>query len=132
VATDALVYVNPSALAKLVVQEPETQALCRYLRDRRLATSELAIVEVSRVERLAEPAHGARATARGVLAEVDLVAPTRLVLDRALQLTSRGVRSLDAIHLATALGVDPDELVAYDRRLLEAAEAAGLQTASPR
>lgn len=63
---------------------------------------------------------------------IELVAVTRDLLRRAAELTSERLRSLDAIHLATALEVDPDEVVAYDRRLLEAAEAAGLRTSSPR
>ena len=41
------------------------------------------------------------------------------------------LRMLDAIHLATALYVDADEVVAYDRRLLDAAEEQGLSTAAP-
>ncbi len=130
-ATDSLVYVDSSAFAKLVVEEPETQALSRHLRGRQLTTSELAIIEVARVERLAEPKRLTGATARGVLAEVDLVSLARPILDRAAELTSRRVRSLDAIHLATALEVDPGEVVAYDRRLLDAAAAAGLSVASP-
>lgn len=130
--TDVPVYVDSSALAKLIVLEPETQALSEHLRNRRLTTSELAVVEVARVEKLAEPGRMTGATARGVLAEADLVPLGRAVLARAAELTSRRVRSLDAIHLATALEIEPDEFVAYDRRLLEAAEASGLTVASPR
>lgn len=95
-----------------------------------MASSELAIVEVSRAEKRVEAL--ARSTARSVLAEVDLVALTRGLLERAADATSEELRSLNAIHLATALEIDPDDFVAYDQRLLEAAMAAGLRTASPR
>lgn len=130
-ATESVVYVDSSALAKLLVQEPETRALSLYLRDRRLTTSELAIVEVSRVERLAEPERETGATALRLLAEVDLIALSRPLLERAAELTSRRVRSLDAIHLASALATDPNAFVAYDRRLLDAATEAGLTVARP-
>ena len=131
-AIDIPIYVHSSALAKLVVLEPETRALAEHLRNRRLITSELAIIEVVRAEKLAEPERTTGATTRGVLAEADLVPLGQAVLARASELTSRRVRPLDAIHLATALDIEPDELVAYDHRLLEAAEEAGLRTASPR
>ena len=130
-AIELVSYVDSSALAKLVVAEPETSALRRHLRSRRMASSELAVVELARVEKTAGPAQVPRATARGVLAEVDLVSLSRELLERAAELTSRRVRSLDAIHLATALAVEPEELVAYDRRLLDAAAEAGLTVASP-
>ena len=130
-ATDVSVYVDSSALAKLVVLEPQTRALASHLRNRRVTTSELAVVEIARAEKLAEPGRRTGATARGVLAEADLVPVGPAILARAAALTSTRVRSLDAIHLATALELEPEELVAYDRRLLDAAEAAGLRTASP-
>lgn len=130
-ASEILSYVDSSALAKLVVEETETPVLRRYLRDRRVVSSELAIVELARVERMAEPARAPRAAARGVLAEVSLASLSRELLERAAELTSRRVRSLDAVQLATALTVEADELVAYDRRLLDAATAAGLTVASP-
>lgn len=126
-----VVYVDSSALAKLVVLEPETQALASHLETRHVTTSELAVVEVARAERLAEPERRTGATAQGVLAEADLVPVGPAVLARAAGLTSTRVRSLDAIHLATALEIESEELVAYDRRLLEAAEVAGLRAVSP-
>jgi predicted nucleic acid-binding protein len=96
-----------------------------------MTSSELAIVELARVEKATQPSGTARATAHGLLAEVDLVSVTRGLLEQAAELTSSRVRSLDAIHLATALAIVPDELVAYDRRLLDAAAEAGLTVASP-
>lgn len=130
-ASELVSYVDSSALAKLVVAERETPLLRRHLRHRRVVSSELAIVELARVESTTEPGRLPRSTARAVLAEIDLVSISRELLERAAALASRRVLSLDAIHLATALAVEPQELVAYDRRLLDAAEAAGLSVASP-
>jgi predicted nucleic acid-binding protein len=120
--------VDSSALAKLVLEEPESRALGCYLGSRHLIASELSMVEVARVETCT---HSAEPSARRVPAEVDLMAVTRGLLDRAAELTSERVRSLDAIHLATALAVEPNEFVAYDRRLLAAAARVGLTIASP-
>lgn len=126
-------YLDASALVKLVLRENETGPLRDHLRaiSRRL-TNEIAVVEVTRAARVADPTGATSTTARQVLEETDLVTLDRALVDRAALLTGLRLRSLDAIHLATALEVAPDELVAYDRRLLEAAEAAGLRTASPR
>jgi uncharacterized protein len=60
-----------------------------------------------------------------------LVAVSPQLLRAARELTSNTVRSLDAIHLATALRIEADELLAYDHRLLAAADEQGLQLASP-
>ena len=55
------------------------------------------------------------------------------LLDRAGEISRLGLRSLDAIHLATALAIGPDLAVlpTYDRRLAEAARGAGLLVDSP-
>ena len=68
---------------------------------------------------------------RRLLAGCFLVDVSDRLLRSAAALTSREVRTLDAIHLATALYIDANELVAYDRRLLEVAETHGLPVASP-
>lgn len=60
-----------------------------------------------------------------------LVSVTAELLRSARKLTSQAVRTLDAIHLASALRIDPDELLAYDRPLLTAAQAQGLAVAAP-
>jgi predicted nucleic acid-binding protein len=53
------------------------------------------------------------------------------VLRNAAEITSREVRTLDAIHLSTALYIESDEFIAYDRRLLAAAEAQEVAAAAP-
>lgn len=131
-ASELRLYADSSALVKLVLTEPESPALGTYIEDHRLVTSEVALVEVVRAERVADPPASPIMSAISLFDRIELVAVTRDLLRRAAELTSERLRSLDAIHLATALEVDPDEVVAYDRRLLEAAEAAGLRTSSPR
>jgi predicted nucleic acid-binding protein len=66
-----------------------------------------------------------------LLASLMLVAVTAQLLRSARKLAGAAVRTLDAIHLASALRIEPDELLAYDRRLLGAATELGLTVASP-
>ena len=73
------------------------------------------------------------ARGRTVLSHIELIRVGNTVLDAAGVMSSRNLRSLDAIHLATAqlIGSDLDVFIAYDERLLDAARSAGLHTASP-
>ena len=126
-------YLDSSAIVKLAVQEPESGALLRYLRRRRpLVTSALARTEVAR----ALMALGPEAVRRGldVLSRIDVVRINDRVLDAAGALLPPELRSLDAIHLATAqlLGDDLARIVTYDERMAEAASAQGRPVASPR
>jgi len=115
-----------------VIEEPESRELEDHLADYvPLATSRIALVEVPRATGLANPAEEVQHEARRLLESCLLVAVTDRVLRSAAQLTSRELRTLDAIHLATALYVDADEIVAYDKRLLAAAGLHGLVVASP-
>lgn len=130
-----MLYLHTSALVKIVVLEPESPALRGYLSDRRPArvfSSYLAHTELLRAARSHGPA--VMTKARIVLGEVHLVDVTRQVLEMAGTLdTGQQLRSLDAIHLATAtLVLDQLEaLVSYDRRLLAAAAELGLPVAAP-
>jgi predicted nucleic acid-binding protein len=126
-------YVESSALVKLAVAEEESAALHGALREwPRRVSSRLAVVEVVRTVRRRDPAR--EPLVRNVLAGVALVAIGDRVLAAAARLEPVGVRSLDAIHLATALrlGHDLAAFVSYDARQLEAAEALGLPVTSPR
>lgn len=130
--SDRLRYLDASALVKLVVAEPESEPLARFLgREPRIASSEIAITEVVRAVRLADSRGEVADRARRRLEETTLVELTRDLLERAATVGPPRLRTLHAIHLATALEVAPDELVAYDRRLLDAAAASGLSVASP-
>ena len=106
--------------------------LARHLRDEpALATSAIAVVEVSRATRLANPAPEVGEEARRLLASCMLIDVSDEVLGAAAELACPTIRTLDAIHLASALRVEADELVAYDRRLLAAAQERGLAISSP-
>jgi uncharacterized protein len=127
-----VLYADSSALVKLVIEEPESRALERYLEDQPvLATSRIALVEVRRATALANPAAEVQREGERLLASCMLVNVTDRVLRAAANLTSRTVRTLDAIHLASALQIDPDELVAYRRRLAVAAAEHGLAVSNP-
>jgi len=125
-------YLDSSAIVKLAVRERETEALRKYLRRRRpLVSSALARAEVLRA--LLPGDETALAAGRRALALVDLVRVNNRVLNLAGSLLPIELRSLDAIHLATAqqLGSDVRQLVTYDDRMLDAAQQLGLRTASP-
>ncbi|MBA3246303.1 MAG: type II toxin-antitoxin system VapC family toxin [Actinobacteria bacterium] len=130
-ATD-LVYADSSALVKLAVDEQETEALRAYV-DRatfELISSVLAIVEVQRGIRLADLRTPVR-TAHDVLDRVLLIDLDRGLLHDAVSFTSSRVRSLDAIHLVSARRSGARQMLVYDRRLAEAASAAGLEVLQP-
>jgi predicted nucleic acid-binding protein len=128
----AATYVDSSAIVKLVVNEPESAALRRYLRRRRpLVSSALARTEVLRA--LLQEGERGIARAGAVLGRVDLVRVNDRILTDAGTLLPADLRSLDAIHLATArqLGSDLAHVVTYDERMLRAARLLGLSVASP-
>ncbi|MGA2928967.1 MAG: type II toxin-antitoxin system VapC family toxin [Solirubrobacteraceae bacterium] len=127
-----LIYADSSALVKLVIEETESVALQRHLEGAVvLATSRIALVEVSRAAVLANPHDAVRDEVERLVAGCMLVAVSAQLLRAARKLASSAVRTLDAIHLASALRIDPDEFLAYDRRLLAAAAEHGLSIASP-
>ena len=128
-----IIYADSSALVKLVVDERETRSLRRELSDEPvLVSSTLAHVEVRRAVRIhSRGSRDAENEARRLLAACRLLAVSRPVLDLAADLASKTLRSLDAIHLASALRVEPDVVVTYDERLAEAAVAARLPVLAP-
>ena len=128
-----MVYLDSSALVKLVIVEPESAALRRYLRrEPQRASCALARVEVVRAVR----PHGARAAtrARQLLRRLDLVQLDDDLLDRAAALDGVVLRSLDAIHLAAAqlLLDELTAIVTYDERMATAASLVGLVVEAPR
>lgn len=128
-----LSYVDSSAIVKLAVAEPESKALRRYLSRRQpLVSSALARTEVAR----ALMPSGAEAVARGeeVLRRIQLLRVNDRVLREAGRMAPDELRSLDAIHLASAreLGLSVREIVTYDERMADAARTLGWSVASPR
>jgi uncharacterized protein len=128
-----LVYADSSALVKLVIEEPESEALAAYIDEARpvLATSRVALVEVVRAVGLANPSTEARDEAVRAVESCLLVDVTDVLLRSAAALASLTVRTLDAIHLASAQRIGADEVLVYDARLREAAASAQLATAAP-
>jgi predicted nucleic acid-binding protein len=121
-------YCDSSALLKRFVDEAESDALRRYLAGKTVIASELALEEVLRgAQRLRVDLDAS------VFLAFHLVPIHREVLLRAIPLLPSGLRSLDAIHLSTALGLgdECDELLTYDRRMQEAAALAGLAVEAP-
>jgi len=124
-------YVDSSAIVKLVVREKESAALRRYLLGRCLVSSALAGVEVPR----AIMPHGARTlrTAREVLSRIEIVRLNAKVLSRTATMEPADLRTLDAIHLATAslFAESLRRFVCYDGRLASAAKAGNWTVVSP-
>lgn len=125
-------YLDASALVKLVVTELETTALRRYLRRHpQRFTNRVAWVEVTRaVRRLATSREAPVGAAFDGVAIIDL---DLAIASRAGALEPVGLRSLDAIHMASALelGEELDAFVTYDARQASAARELGLSVASP-
>lgn len=125
-------YLDSSAIVKLVVVEPESRALRAHLRRRRpLVSTALARTEVLRA--LLPSGEVALSRGREVLRRLDLVRINDRVLEMAGILEPAQVRSLDAIHLATAqlLGEDLGQLITYDERMADAGRSLGFRTTSP-
>ncbi len=127
-----MIYLDSSALVKLVGIESESSALVRHLSDsNRWASCALAHVEVIRAARKRDAESVARA--RLLLERIDLIAVDESVLTAAADLADERLGSLDAVHVAAALTLDDDlaELITYDRRMVSAAEGLGLPVISP-
>jgi predicted nucleic acid-binding protein len=130
----SLVYLDSSALVKLVVAEPESAALIELLRGHPgRVSSALALTEVPRALRRAGFGTGERRRAREVLARVALIDVDRRALATAAGLDPPTLRTLAAVHLATALAMREDlaALVSYDRRLTAAARHAHVEVLAP-
>jgi uncharacterized protein len=127
-----ITYLDSSAIVKLAVAEPQSQALRRYLQRRReLVSSALARTEVLRA--LLPAGTTAVAAGRAVLADLDLARVNERILMAAAVLEPVELRTLDAIHFATARGFGRElsVLVTYDDRMLAAASHLGIRTAAP-
>ncbi|MEW1723389.1 type II toxin-antitoxin system VapC family toxin [Streptomyces sp. NPDC093109] len=133
-----MIYLDSAAVVKLIRQELESGELISWLSarpDESLIASALVEVEVPRALRRTAPQ--SLAGVPGVLARLYLLEIDRTVRATAAAYPDPALRSLDAVHLATARlvagqpGAEPLTFVTYDSRLLKAAENAGLSIASP-
>jgi predicted nucleic acid-binding protein len=130
-----LIYVDTSALLKLINDnEPEGPALRAYVKaasDQQFVSSALISVEARRGVLRLDPQKLPRTDL--LLADVTQLQLSAALLESAGRIPDPMPRSLDAIHLATALSIrsDVDVMLSYDRRLIAAAVSHGLPTAAP-
>lgn len=133
-----MIYLDTSAAMKLVRPEAHSDALSRWFSTRLrtpVLSSVLIEVELMRATRKSAPERVAKAAE--VLRGVGVVTVSPAVIARAAAYTDPGLRSLDAIHLATAEHIASvthealEAFVAYDERLLAAARQVGLWVACP-
>jgi len=126
-----VLYLDTSATAKLLIEEAESKALGDYLRSAGtpLVTSRVGIVELRRAGRRID----AGADRADALAASLVVVELDETIERRAITIDPGLRSLDAIHLATALAAADsiDGFVCYDVRLATAATALGLTVLAP-
>ena len=136
--SERLLYLDSSALVKIVLPEAESQTLVSFLPAwPHRVSSALARVEVLRAVARASTAESmddALRDAEQLLAHVSLLAMSATLLATAAALNPVTLRSLDAIHLASALSLsaEVEGFVTYDGRLAEAAQASGLTVYAPR
>jgi predicted nucleic acid-binding protein len=133
----ALFYLDASALAKLVRSEPQSAALRTFLDGAEMVSSELVLTELPRAIRRAAasgvmPVDRLLKQAAELLDAVGLLPLERDTLIAAGMLPEPALRSLDAIHVATAVSAAPlAGFVTYDERQSAAARLCGLRTIAP-
>ncbi|HMU26386.1 MAG TPA: type II toxin-antitoxin system VapC family toxin [Solirubrobacterales bacterium] len=124
---DAPAYFDTSALTKLILDEEESPRISEFMNTREvsLVSSQLSEVELLRAVSRSQP--GSRPKARELLDRMVLLPITSSILERAAVLDPPSLRSLDAIHLATAVEIKTHlaGVMTYDNRMRKAAE--GLQ-----
>ena len=127
----SLAYVDASALTKLILDEPWSGAMRRwYVEAERVTSSVVGLIETRRAvsRQMNEPERVERILGSVITLEVDEV-----IVRVAGSLRPATLRTLDAVHLASALGLlgQLTAFVTYDDRLAEAARAAGLPVVRP-
>jgi predicted nucleic acid-binding protein len=131
----SLYYADTSAVIKLLVEETDSKAFAAFYdahSNAEWVSSDLLRIELTRAVARAMPA--LLPDARELLLAFSCIAIDDDIVEGAITEPDRGLRSLDAIHLATARILAPElnALVTYDDRLLRAATDTGLVTVSPR
>jgi predicted nucleic acid-binding protein len=129
-----VIYLDTSAAAKLVHPEAESAALAVFLAERiaqPLVSSALLYPELVGAVGRYRPELAPRATA--LLQRIMIVPLANDIVTDAATIGGPALRTLDALHLATAVSVggEIDAFVSYDRRLADAAARIGLTVAAP-
>jgi predicted nucleic acid-binding protein len=129
----SVAYLDSSAFVKLVVAEPESEALRRALArwPDQVSSTLLRTETVRALRRSGNELH--LAAARSLLRTVHMIRVDEPLLDRAGDLGPPDLRTLDSIHLAAALALSDEVgvMFVYDARLRKAAAACGIEVASP-
>ena len=126
----ALAYLDASAIVKLVVDEVESPVLLHwYVEVERAVTSRIGVIETRRAIRRRDHDEARLAAVIDRLEVFELDAD---IDQRASAITPLSLRTLDAIHVATALAIPGlGSFVTYDDRLADAARAVGLPVVRP-
>jgi uncharacterized protein len=132
------IYADASALVKLVADEPQSKALEEFIDGAELLSSEQVLAEVPRaLRRIAseDTALALRAlleSTEQLLDTVTMVPVESVVLEAASELPEPSLRTLDALHVVTAMFLRPlDAFLTYDVRQAASARLAGLRTVAP-
>jgi uncharacterized protein len=128
-----ILYVETSAAAKLIIEEPESSRLATYL-DRAVDQDDgllSSMVLETELRRLAVRTGVAQAVVTRLLERFDLLEIDRSLYREAGLLPGPHLRSLDAIHVAAALRANADAMVTYDVRQADAADGVGLSVQMP-
>jgi predicted nucleic acid-binding protein len=128
-----ILYVETSAAAKLIIEEPESSRLAAHLdravdQDDGLLSSMLLETEL---RRLAVRTGVAQSVVTRLLEHFDWLEIDRSLYREAGLLPGPNLRSLDAIHVAAALRANADAMVTYDLRQADAADSVGLSVQTP-
>lgn len=129
-----MIYLDSAAVVKLVHPEPESAALRVWLDDRaETQWISSVLTEIESFRALARYAPEGVSRLPAVLDQIDLIDLDQRIRMLARSVSPATVRSLDAIHLGTALRSRSAliSFVTYDKRLLDAAQVAGLPTDAP-
>ncbi|MDJ0377175.1 type II toxin-antitoxin system VapC family toxin [Cryobacterium sp. PH31-L1] len=129
-----ITYLDTSAVAKLLADEPESQALRAHL-DNRVAAGDADLVSACLLEtelrRMATRIGISQTAVTDVLSRLSLLDMDRSVFREAGLITGASLRSLDALHIAAALQASANDFITYDARQQVAAEAVGLRVRTP-
>ncbi len=127
-------YIDSSAFVKLVIEETESASVRTFLAASTAPRVSSALLRTESLRSIRHLGPDALAAVRAGLRSIDLIGIDDRVLDAAGTLEPQVLRTLDAIHLATALAVGDDlqAIVTYDERMVDAARIIGLSTVMPR
>jgi predicted nucleic acid-binding protein len=128
---DMALYLDTSALVKLVAVERQSEQLEDFVGERRIISSQIATTELIRA--IARRHAGLMEAAEDLVADMSLLAVDEELTTAAAWILPWSVRSLDALHLASAqsLGAALEAMVTYDKRMAEAGRTVGLRVMSP-